>query len=349
MAGDLTRGASEMQMVEHFVGIAFVAAWRPNRMEHTGAIVPTTPQQVAVALRESVTTAVRGKDAVVDLAIATLLGGGHLLVEDLPGTGKTLLARSIAAASGASFGRVQCTPDLLPTDITGTSVFRPDSGDWQFRPGPIFANVVLVDEVNRASPRTQSALLQPMEERQLTVDGTTWSLPQPFFCIATQNPYGQIGTFPLPESQLDRFALTLSIGLPDRVAEREIVIGTGGVDVLPSVQPVTTPEALVAAIRDTAAIHCDDKVVEYVLDLTAATRDGAHLSQGASPRASSALLHLARGHAVVSGREYVTPDDVQAVFVGAYAHRVMVAGRVDTVAAREALAWLMTQVPVPRP
>ena len=171
MAGDLTRGASEMQMVEHFVGIAFVAAWRANRMEHTGAIVPTTPQQVAVALRESVTTAVRGKDAVVDLAIATLLGGGHLLVEDLPGTGKTLLARSIAAASGASFGRVQCTPDLLPTDITGTSVFRPDSGDWQFRPGPIFANVVLVDEVNRASPRTQSALLQPMEERQLTVDG----------------------------------------------------------------------------------------------------------------------------------------------------------------------------------
>lgn len=314
-----------------------------------GRSAVSNAQQVAAALRESVGTTMRGKAEVVDLALAALMGGGHLLVEDLPGTGKTLLARSIAAASGASFGRVQCTPDLLPTDITGTSVFRPDSGEWQFRPGPVFANVVLVDEVNRASPRTQAALLQPMEERQVTLDGTTWSLPDPFFCIATQNPFGQIGTFPLPESQLDRFALTLSIGLPDRAAEREIVTGAGGVDVLPSVQAVTTPETLSAAIRQTASVHCDDKVVEYVLDLTAATRSGEHLSQGASPRASTGLLHLARGHAVVAGRDYVVPDDVQAVFVGAYAHRVMVAGRTDSIAAREVLAWVMSQVPVPRP
>ena len=202
-----------------------------------------------------------------------MLGGGHLLVEDLPGTGKTLLAKSIAAAIGGTFGRVQCTPDLLPTDITGTSVFRPDSGEWEFRAGPVFANVVLVDEVNRASPRTQAALLEPMEERQVTVDGTTWALPDPFFCIATQNPFGQVGTFPLPESQLDRFALALSIGLPDRDAEREIVTGAGGADVLPSGQPVTTPgRARGRRSRRPPRPHCDPKVVEYVLDLTAATR-----------------------------------------------------------------------------
>lgn len=304
---------------------------------------------MAAALRNAVMSTVRGKAQAVELSLATLLAGGHLLVEDLPGTGKTLLGKSIAAAIGGKFGRVQCTPDLLPSDITGTSVFRPDTGEWQFRSGPLFANVVLVDEVNRASPRTQAALLEPMEEHQVTVDGSTWSLPSPFLCIATQNPFGQVGTFPLPESQLDRFALVISMGLPDRDAEREIVTGAGGVDALRSLEPVTSPDAVAAAIRSTAETYVAPAVVEYVLDLTAATRSDPRLSQGASPRASSGLVHLARGHAVVAGREYVTPDDVQAVFVGAYAHRVMVAGRVDTAAAREVLAWIMSQVPVPRP
>jgi len=307
------------------------------------------PQVVAAALRDSVTAAVRGKERVVDLALATLLAGGHLLVEDLPGTGKTLLAKSIASSIGGRFGRVQCTPDLLPTDITGTSVYRPDTGEWQFRPGPILGHVVLVDEVNRASPRTQAALLEPMEEHQVTVDGTTWSLPHPFFLIATQNPFGQVGTFPLPESQLDRFALVLSVGLPDRASEREIVTGAGGVDVLPSLRPVTTPDEVAASVGATARTHCDDKVVEYLLDLVDATRAEPRLTQGASPRASSGLMHLARAHAVVTGRDYVTPDDIQAVFVGALAHRVTVGGRVDTAAAAEVLSWLVTQVPVPRP
>ena len=173
---------------------------------------------LAQALVGTVSAAVRGKDAEVRLAVVALLAGGHLLLEDLPGTGKTLLAKSLATAIGGRFGRVQCTPDLLPTDITGTSVYSPVDGSWTFRAGPLFANVVLVDEVNRASPRTQAALLEPMEEHQVTVDGTTHRLPAPFFCIATQNPYGQIGTFPLPESQLDRFALVVSMGLPDRDA-----------------------------------------------------------------------------------------------------------------------------------
>ncbi len=308
----------------------------------------SSPQQVATDIRTAVATTVRGKSQAIDLALATLLAGGHLLVEDVPGTGKTLLAKSLAAAIGGQFGRVQCTPDLLPTDLTGTSVFRPDSGEWQFRAGPVFSNVLLVDEINRASPRTQSALLQPMEEHQVTIDGTTWPLPAPFFCIATQNPFGQVGTFPLPESQLDRFSLVLSLGLPDRQAEREIVTGAGGVDLLGKIQPVTDPQEVAEAITATAALYCNDAVVDYILDLAEATRTEARLSQGVSPRASSSLLRLSQGHAAVSGRDYVTPDDVQAVFVAAFAHRVMVADRIDTAAASQVLDWMLTQVPVPR-
>ena len=310
--------------------------------------IMSSPQQVAADIRTAVATTVRGKPQAIDLALATLLAGGHLLVEDVPGTGKTLLAKSLAAAIGGQFGRVQCTPDLLPTDLTGTSVFRPDSGEWQFRAGPVFSNVLLVDEINRASPRTQSALLQPMEEHQVTIDGTTWPLPAPFFCIATQNPFGQVGTFPLPESQLDRFSLVLSLGLPDREAEREIVTGAGGVDLLGKIQPVTDPQEVAEAITATAALYCNDAVVDYILDLSEVTRTEARLSQGVSPRASSSLLRLAQGHAAVAGRDYVTPDDVQAVFVAAFAHRVMVADRIDTAAATQVLAWMLTQVPVPR-
>ncbi|MEI2637409.1 MAG: MoxR family ATPase [Microthrixaceae bacterium] len=308
---------------------------------------PVSPQQVAGGLRSAVNTTMRGKTAVVDLAITALLAGGHLLVQDLPGTGKTLLAKSMAKAIGGRFGRIQCTPDLLPSDVTGTSVYRPESGDWDFRAGPIFSNVVLIDEINRASPRTQSAMLQPMEERQVSVDSQTWAMLDPFFCIATQNPFGQVGTFPLPESQLDRFAMVISVGLPDRTAEREIITGAGGVDVLDSVTAVADTEMIRAAIAATARTHADDKIVEYVLDLVAATRAETHLSQGASPRASVSLMHLARAHAVVDERDYVTPDDVQAVLVPALSHRVMVAGRVDTSAASEVLTWLMTQVSVP--
>jgi MoxR-like ATPase len=307
------------------------------------------PIEVAAAVRAAVSTTLRGKPHVVDAALSVLLAGGHLLVEDLPGTGKTLLARSLAAAIGGRPGRVQCTPDLLPTDITGTSVFRPDSGEWEFRPGPLFANVLLVDEVNRASPRTQAALLQPMEERQVTVDGRTWALPEPFFCIATQNPFGQIGTFPLPESQLDRFAMVVSVGLPDREAERDIVTGVGGVDVLPRLQPVTTPEEVAAAVAATATLHCAPPIVEYLLDLVAATRSDPRLSHGVSPRVSAGLMHLARARALVCGRDYVVPEDVQACFVGACAHRVQVGGTVDTATAVPVLGSLLERVAVPRP
>ncbi len=304
---------------------------------------------LASALSATVTAAVRGKDDVVRLSLVALLAGGHLLVEDLPGTGKTLLAKSLAAAIGGRFGRVQCTPDLLPTDITGTSVYSPADGSWSFRPGPLFANVLLVDEVNRASPRTQAALLEPMEEHQVTVDGATHRLPEPFFCVATQNPHGQIGTFPLPESQLDRFALVLSMGLPDRDAEREILTGRGGNDAYAALRPVTGPEQVAAAIAAVHQVFCAPALVEYVLDLVAATRAHPQLTVGASPRASVGLVQAARAHAVVSGRSHVTPDDVQAVAVAAFAHRVTVGGVVDTKAGGAVVAEIVARTPVPRP
>lgn len=305
--------------------------------------------ETATALVKSVGRTVRGKDDVVRLAVVALLSGGHLLVEDQPGTGKTLLAKSLAASIGGTFGRVQCTPDLLPGDLTGTTVYSQAEGTWTFRPGPLFANVVLVDEINRTSPRTQAALLEPMEEHQVSIDGATHRLPEPFFCIATQNPFGQIGTFPLPESQLDRFGLVVTIGYPDRTAEREILTGLGGTDRFGDIAPVTTPAVvsrIAAAVRH---VYVADALVDYVLDLTAATRSHPRLSVGASPRATVGLLHAAQAHAVVTGNHYVTPDDVQAVLGASLAHRVSIAGTVDTAAARSVLAELAAGLAVPLP
>ncbi|MCC6226437.1 MAG: AAA family ATPase [Microthrixaceae bacterium] len=308
----------------------------------------TDPIDLAARLHGATAVTVRGKPEVVRLAIATLLGGGHLLLADLPGTGKTLLAKTLAVAIGGNFRRVQCTPDLLPTDITGTSVFQPATGDWTFRPGPLFANVLLVDEINRASPRTQAALLEPMEEHQVTVDGATRRLPEPFLCIATQNPHGQIGTFPLPESQLDRFSVVTSLGLPGRDAEREIVAGSGGTEALARVPVVTTPDEVSAAIAAIHHLHAAPAVVEYLLDLVDATRAHPGLTSGASPRVSVGLLAVARAHAAVCGRNYVTPDDIQAVFVPSVAHRVSVGGHLDLAAAAAALADIVVRTPVPR-
>jgi MoxR-like ATPase len=244
---------------------------------------------------------------------------------------------------------VQCTPDLLPADVTGTTVYGPATGNWEFRAGPIFANVVLVDEVNRASPRTQAALLEPMEEHQVTIDGVSHPLPQPFFLVATENPFGSAGTFPLPESQLDRFSLVCTLGRPDRAAEREILSGTGGVDALDAIVPVTSPEELMTTIEAVRNVHCANSVLDYVLDVADATRAHPGVALGASPRASLGVLHAAQAHATVMGRDFVSPDDVKAVAASALAHRIVLANGVDIESGAQAVGEIVGTVTAPRP
>ncbi len=307
-----------------------------------------TATRVASDLFANLTRAVRGKPDQLRLALAALLSGGHLLIEDIPGVGKTLLAKALARSIGGRFRRIQGTPDLLPADLTGVAVYRRGTENWEFHPGPLFANVVLVDEINRATPRTQSALLEAMEERQVTVDGETHALPDPFFLIATQNPFEHAGTFPLVEGQRDRFGVVLELGLPGREAERELLLGHGGVAELGRLEPVASPQELRRAVNEAAATHCDPAVAEYVLDLVEATRSHPDITLGASPRASLGLLQVARAHATVSGRNFVTPDDVKAVAAPALAHRVLVAGSADLHAAGVVVTQLLLQLAVPR-
>lgn len=325
----------------------------PPTSTSTTSRITTDQLERARALVASVDTGfeskVVGQRRLRETLLIGLLTSGHVLLESVPGLAKTTAAHALATAIGGSFKRIQCTPDLLPSDITGTSVYSPSDGSWEFRPGPLFANVVLIDEVNRASPRTQAALLEPMEEHQVSVDSITHDLPRPFFCIATQNPFGQAGTFPLPESQLDRFAMVLSMGLPGRAAEREILTGHGGTDAFEAISAVTTPAEVVRAVEAARHVHAAPPAVEYVLDLAEATRNHPDLVVGVSPRATVGLMAAARSHALVGGRTHITPDDIQAVAVAALAHRVSVGGSVDVGTARQVVADVLAGVPVPRP
>ncbi|GAA2093317.1 AAA family ATPase [Actinomadura alba] len=292
-------------------------------------------------MRANIRTAVRMPDHVLDTVLATVLAGGHLLVEDHPGVGKTQLARSLARSLDGRFARVQATVDLLPADIVGASVWRADTASFEFRPGPIFANVVLVDELNRATPKTQSGLLEAMEERQVTVDGTSRPIPAPFMVIATQNPSaGYDGTYSLPPAQLDRFLARISLGYP--TVDQEMALLRDGPD--PSTEPVSTPAELLAAQEATAGVHTSDALLRYVVELLTATRAHPLAEVGASPRSGLLLLAAARAHAALEGRVFAVPDDVQKVATTVLTHRIQPASAAPAQAQEEVVLDAVAKV-----
>ena len=274
-------------------------------------------------LLNQLNTVIVGKSQQVADCVACLLAGGHLLIEDVPGVGKTTLAHALAQSFGLQFARVQFTADLMPSDLIGVSVYERGREGFVFHPGPVFAQVLLADEINRASPKTQSALLEAMEEKQVTVEGQTRDLPQPFFVIATQNPHDQLGTYALPESQLDRFHMRLSLGYPDRAAERELLRGQDRRDMLGHLSAALSPADLARLQAEVAKVHTAEPVLEYLQDLIAATRSGRWFLQGLSPRAALAVVRAAKAQAFLSGRDYVAPDDIAAVLPQTTAHRLI--------------------------
>ncbi|HZB48981.1 MAG TPA: MoxR family ATPase [Mycobacteriales bacterium] len=292
-----------------------------------------------------------GKPEVVRLSIVVLLAEGHLLIEDVPGVGKTKLAKALARSIDCSVRRIQFTPDLLPSDVTGVSVYNQESHDFEFRPGAIFANLVVGDEINRASPKTQSALLECMEERQVTVDGTTYVLEAPFMVVATQNPIEMEGTYPLPEAQRDRFTARVSMGYPDAAAEMVMLADHAGSDPLDSLQPVSTATEVRHLIDLVRRIHVSDAVRQYAVDIVNATRRAPDLRLGASPRAALQLLRAAKAQAALSGREYVLPDDLQRLAQPVLAHRVLLTAEAQIArrGAEAIVADVLRSVPVPRP
>jgi MoxR-like ATPase len=297
-------------------------------------------QQQLRALLDQLNTVIAGKAAQVSDSVACLLAGGHLLIEDGPGVGKTTLAHALARSFGLQFSRVQFTADLMPSDLSGVSVYERSSESFVFHPGPVFAQVLLADEINRASPKTQSALLEAMEEKQVSVEGETRALPSPFFVIATQNPHDQLGTFALPESQLDRFLMRISLGYPDRASERSLLAGDdrrAQVAALPALLDANSLRALQAQVQQ---VHAADALLDYLQDLIAATRSGRWFLQGLSPRAGIAVLRAARAQALLSGRDYVAPDDVRAILPQTIAHRLVPVGDAGRGAVEQVRAML---------
>lgn len=293
-----------------------------------------------------VESVVLGKPRQIRLALTCLLARGHLLIEDLPGVGKTTLAHALAHTLGLEFTRIQFTSDLLPGDILGFSVYDKDSGGFRFHPGPVFAQVLLADEINRASPKTQSALLEAMEEKQVSVEGQTRALPTPFFVIATQNPHDQQGTYALPDSQLDRFLLRISLGYPDRTAERTLLAGQDRRELIEALPALLAAPELLTLQQQVQAVHAAEPLLDYVQDLLAATRSGRWFAQGLSPRAGIAVLRVAKAHALLAGRDYVAPDDVRAILPQAIAHRLSPVGD-SARGAVEQVKAMLDAIPLP--
>ena len=288
-----------------------------------------------------------GKEHQIRLALACMLARGHLLIEDLPGVGKTTLAHALAKLLGLNFHRIQFTSDMLPADIIGVSIYDRDSGGFKFHSGPIFAQLILADEVNRATPKTQSALLEAMEEHQVTAEGETRPLPEPFFVIATQNPSTQVGTFALPESQLDRFLLRIELGYPDRAAERALLQGVDRRDLIASIEPCLRPGELVQLQAAAETIHASSALIDYIQALIEYTRRSPDYISGLSPRAALALLHGARAWALIEGRDKVIPEDVQAILPGVAGHRLRPANEGVTQTSADVARALIAAVPIP--
>ena len=297
--------------------------------------------------RDVLGSIILGKDGQISLALACLLARGHLLIEDLPGLGKTMLAQALARVLGLSFRRIQFTSDLLPADIVGVSVFRQGKGEFEFQPGPIFTQLILADEVNRATPKAQSALLEAMEEYQVSVDGTTRLLPEPFFVVATQNPADQIGTFPLPESQLDRFLMRLELGYPNEENERELITGEDRRMMLEDVEPAATPDVLQKLQQVAAKVHMSDPLVDYIQALVRQTRESPEIDIGLSPRGALALAAAAKAHAFVEHHSGVYPDDIQAVFAAVAGHRLKPAANTSHRSAAELCQHVLDSVAIP--
>ena len=287
-----------------------------------------------------------GKEAQVKLALTCLIARGHLLIEGLPGMGKTTLAHALANGLGMSYGRVQFTSDLLPADILGVSIYDRDRGQFEFHPGPIFNQLLLADEINRTTPKTQSALLEAMAEEQVTVEGETRSLPTPFFVIATQNPVHQSGTFPLPESQLDRFLMRISLGYPDARSERQLLEGIDPRVILKQMKPVITPEQLLALQAEADRVKASDSVLDYLQRLVAYSRDDAGYSFGISPRGTLALLHSAKAWALIHNRQHLLPEDVQAVLPAVIGHRLQGSGELAGASGSQLVERMLTAVDI---
>jgi MoxR-like ATPase len=304
---------------------------------------------IARQLRENVQKVIVGKDEPINLALVAVLCGGHILIEDVPGIGKTTLARALATSLGCSFRRIQFTPDLLPSDVTGLNWFNQKAQEFEFRPGPVMSQVVLADEINRATPRTQSALLEAMQERQVTVDGVTHPQPQPFVVLATQNPIELEGTFPLPEAQIDRFMLCLAIGYPSEVEEAQILERFHGSDPLESLQAVTRPEQILQMQEERKGIRVETSIRDYIVRVARSTREHEEIELGASPRATLALYQASQAWAAIQGREYILPDDVKLLAPHILTHRLMISpqaqlrGRMP----EELVQDIVNSVPVP--
>jgi len=275
------------------------------------------------SLRNNLEKVLLGKGDIINIALTALLSKGDLLIEDVPGVGKTTLAHGIARSINCAFQRIQFTSDLLPSDVVGVTIFNQSEQRFEFRKGPLFANFILADEINRATPKTQSALLEAMSERQVSVDGVTHILPEPFMLLATQNPVDFSGTFPLPESQLDRFSLSVKIGYPSAEYEKAIISSAGAPDALNSITPVVDAEDVITMQKASSAVRVDDDLVNYILAIARATRVRKDIRLGVSPRAAKALYKSAQAHAIVSGRDYATPDDIKALAVNAFSHRIV--------------------------